>query len=152
MQLDNFDRRILAALQEDGSLTNYALSEMINLPLVDTTERRSKLEHEGVIDKYHAVVNRTASGFDVFAFIAVTLLNHDRRSAERFNEFLRRSPQVLEAHALTEDIDIIVKVAVSNLEELSSLVSDQIEKHDSVRSAKALMSLETIKETLALPL
>lgn len=152
MQLNNFDRRILAALQEDGSLTNYALSEMINLPLVDTTERRSKLENEGVIESYQAIVNRSASGLDVFAFIVVTLLSHDRHSAEKFADFLRKSPQVLEAHALTEDIDIIVKVVVSNLEELSSLVSDQIENHDSVRSAKALMSLETIKETLALPL
>lgn len=152
MQLDNFDRRILAALQENGNLTNFALSDVINLPLVETTERRSKLENSGVIKNYQAVVDRSASGFDVFAFIAVTLLSHDRRSAEKFSEFLRNSPQVLEAHALTEDIDIIVKVAVSSLEELSSLVGDHIEKHDSVRSAKALMSLETIKETLALPL
>lgn len=152
MQLDNFDRRILAALQDDGSLSNYALSEMINLPLVDTTERRSKLENEGVIESYHAVINRAGSGFDVFAFVAITLLNHDRRSAEKFADFLRKSPQVLEAHALTEDIDIIAKVVVSDLEELSSLVGDQIEKHASVKSAKALMSLETIKETLALPL
>lgn len=152
MEFDSDERKILAALQDNGSLTDAALAKIVNLPKADTAEKRKALEKQGVISGYHAFIHREHSGFGVLAFIEIILQNHERGTAEKFAEFVTNSPQILEAHAVTEDMDFILKVVASDLEELSSIVSDQLEPHYSVRNVKTLMSLETIKETAALPL
>lgn len=152
MQFDNFDLKILAALQENGSLQDLALSELINLKTDEVKTRRQRLETEGIVEGYHAFINRTNSGFDIFAFIQITLSDYERAAAEKFGQFLRNSPYVLEAHAMTEDMDFLVKIVVSSLEDLSSIINDQLEAHESVKSARAIISLETIKETTNLPI
>ncbi len=151
-QIDAFDRKILSLLQQDGRLTNSDLSERINLSPSQCSRRRQRLEDQGLIRGYRAVLDRDRLGFPLVNMVTVTLATHNRDNASRFAELLSRLPQVQEAHALTGEMDYILKVVTPDLRSLASFVNDVLLPHESVQHVKTAIVLETLKETGALPL
>jgi DNA-binding Lrp family transcriptional regulator len=151
-QLDALDWKLLAALQDNASLTNAALSEMIGLSASQVSRRRARLEEDGVITGYRALLSPTAIGLGVTVFIHVALDTHSRDNARRFRDLVRLTPSILEAHALTGEADYLLKVAVATLQDLSRLVNDILLPHDSVARVRSEIALETLKEPGALPL
>ncbi|QPC86893.1 winged helix-turn-helix transcriptional regulator [Mesorhizobium sp. NBSH29] len=150
--LDAFDRKILMLLQEDARLTNNDISERVNLSPSQCSRRRQRLEEEGYIKCYRAVLDRDMLGFSLVNVITVTLATHNRDNARRFAELLARLPQVQEAHALTGEMDYILKVVTQDLKSLSEFVNDVLLPHDSVQHVKTAIVLQTLKETGSLPL
>src|SRR5690242_9256406 len=150
--IDAFDRKILALLQADARLTNNDLSERVNLSPSQCSRRRQRLEEEGLIRGYRAVLDRDRLGFPLVNIISVTLATHNRDNARRFAELLARLPEVLEAHALTGEMDYFVKVVTPDLKSLAEFVNDVLLPHESVQHVKTSIVLQTLKETTALPL
>jgi DNA-binding Lrp family transcriptional regulator len=150
--IDAFDRKILALLQADARLTNNDLSERVNLSASQCSRRRQRLEEEGLIRGYRAVLDRDRLGFPLVNIISVTLATHNRDNARRFAELLARLPEVLEAHALTGEMDYFVKVVTPDLKSLAEFVNDVLLPHESVQHVKTSIVLQTLKETTALPL
>ncbi|MGN6768346.1 MAG: Lrp/AsnC family transcriptional regulator [Rhizobiaceae bacterium] len=150
--IDGFDRKILALLQADARLTNNDLSERVNLSASQCSRRRQRLEEEGLIRGYRAVLDRDRLGFPLVNIISVTLATHNRDNARRFAELLARLPEVLEAHALTGEMDYFVKVVTPDLKSLAEFVNDVLLPHESVQHVKTSIVLQTLKETTALPL
>lgn len=151
-RIDGFDRKILALLQEDARLTNNDLSERVNLSPSQCSRRRQRLEDEGLIKGYRAVLDRDRLGFSLVNVISVTLATHNRDNARRFADLLTRLPEVQEAHALTGEMDYILKVVTPDLKSLARFVNDVLLPHDSVQHVKTAIVLETLKETNALPI
>jgi DNA-binding Lrp family transcriptional regulator len=151
-QLDEFDRKILSLLQDDARLTNNDLSERVNLSPSQCSRRRQRLEEEGLIRGYRAVLDRERLGFPLVNIISVTLATHNRDNARRFAELLERLPEVQEAHALTGEMDYILKVVTPDLKSLATFVNDVLLPHDSVQHVKTAIVLQTLKETGALPI
>ena len=151
-QIDQFDRKILALLQEDGRLTNGDLSERVNLSPSQCSRRRQRLEEEGLIRGYRAVLDRERLGFSLTNMVTVTLATHNRDNAQRFAELVRRLPEVQEAHALTGEMDYILKVVTPDLKSLSNFVNQVLLPHESVQHVKTAIVLETLKENASLPL
>lgn len=150
--IDNFDRKLLAALQGDGRLTNAELSELINLSASQCARRRVRLEEAGLIVRYQATLNREKLGFGLVNLISVTLANHNRDSAKQFAELVARLPEVMEAHALTGEMDYMLKVVTKDLKSLSTFVNDYLLPHEAVQNVKTAIVLDTIKEGGGLPL
>jgi DNA-binding Lrp family transcriptional regulator len=150
--IDDFDRKILALLQADARLTNNDLSERVNLSPSQCSRRRQRLEEEGLIRGYRAVLDRDRLGFPLVNIISVTLATHNRDNARRFAELLARLPEVLEAHALTGEMDYFVKVVTPDLKSLAEFVNDVLLPHESVQHVKTSIVLQTLKETTELPL
>ena len=151
-QIDRFDRKILALLQEDGRLTNGDLSERVNLSPSQCSRRRQRLEEEGLIRGYRAVLDRERLGLSLTNMVTVTLATHNRDNAQRFAELVARLPEVQEAHALTGEMDYILKVVTPDLKSLSEFVNDVLLPHESVQHVKTAIVLQTLKETSALPI
>ena len=151
-RLDAFDRKILAHLQEDARLTNSDLSERVNLSPSQCSRRRQRLEEEGLIKGYRAVLDRDRLGFSLVNVISVTLATHNRDNARRFADLLMRLPEVQEAHALTGEMDYILKVVTPDLKSLARFVNDVLLPHESVQHVKTAIVLETLKETASLPI
>jgi DNA-binding Lrp family transcriptional regulator len=128
------------------------LSERVNLSPSQCSRRRQRLEEEGLIRGYRAVLDRDRLGFPLVNIISVTLATHNRDNARRFAELLARLPEVLEAHALTGEMDYFVKVVTPNLKSLADFVNDVLLPHESVQHVKTSIVLQTLKETTALPL
>lgn len=150
--IDQFDRKILSLLQTDGRLTNNELSERVNLSASQCSRRRQRLEEDGFIQGYSARLDRDRLGFPLVNIISVTLATHNRDNAHNFAELLSRLPEVQEAHALTGEMDYILKVVTPNLKSLADFVNDVLLPHESVRQVKTAIVLQTLKETPALPL
>ncbi|NMG40968.1 winged helix-turn-helix transcriptional regulator [Chelativorans sp. ZYF759] len=151
-QIDKFDRKILALLQADARLTNNDLSERVNLSPSQCSRRRQRLEEVGLIMGYRAVLDRERLGFPLVNVISVTLATHNRDNARRFAELLRGLPEVQEAHALTGEMDYVLKVVTRDLKSLSQFVNDVLLPHESVQHVKTAIVLETLKEAGPLPL
>ncbi|MEP0518506.1 MAG: Lrp/AsnC family transcriptional regulator [Hyphomicrobiales bacterium] len=149
---DAFDRKLLAALQYDGRLTNSELSEQINLSASQCARRRIRLEDAGFIAGYHAKLDREKLGFGLVNLISVTLANHNRDSAKQFADLLSRLPEVMEAHALTGEMDYMLKVVTTDLKSLSTFVNDYLLPHEAVQNVKTAIVLDTIKEGGGLPI
>jgi DNA-binding Lrp family transcriptional regulator len=150
--LDALDLRLLAALQEDGAATNATLAEKLGLSTSQMSRRRQRLEEEGVIARYRAVIDPLRVGLGVTAFIHVSLNAHSRDNARRFRDLVRLTPAVLEAHALTGEADYLLKVMLRDLRELSALINEALLPHDSVARVRSEIVLEILKSDAPLPL
>jgi DNA-binding Lrp family transcriptional regulator len=150
-QIDQFDRKILAHLQEDARLTNNDIAERVNLSPSQCSRRRQRLEEDGYIRGYRAVLDRDKLGYSLVNIISVTLATHNRDNARRFAELLSRLPEVQEAHALTGEMDYVLKVVTPDLRSLSEFVNGVLLPHESVQHVKTAIVLETLKEAGGLP-
>ncbi|GAA4131971.1 Lrp/AsnC family transcriptional regulator [Aminobacter aganoensis] len=150
--LDQFDLKILRELQLDGRLTNNELSEKIALSASQCSRRRARLEAEGFIRGYQAMLDRERLGLDLLVVISVTLATHNRDNAQRFARLVNDLPEVLEAYSLTGEMDYHIKVAVRGLSDLSRFVNEVLLPHDSVQHVKTAIVLTTLKQFGPLPI
>lgn len=150
--LDGYDLKILRELQRDGRLTNNELAEKIALSASQCSRRRSRLEAEGFIVGYQANVDPARIGLDLLVVISVTLATHNRDNARRLSQLINDLPEVLEAYALTGEMDYHLKVITRGLADLSRFVNDVLLPHDSVQHVKTSIVLNTLKSNSPLPL
>ncbi len=151
MQIDSFDKRILAALQSNGNATNQELADSVGLSPSQCSRRRTSLEAAGVIQGYAAKLNPEALGLDVTVFISVTLARHSRANSQRFRALMDQLAEVQEAHSMTGDMDYLIKVTVPNLAALSEFINDVLLPHEAVHQVHSTIVLNTIKRNGGLP-
>ena len=150
--LDGFDIRLLAALQDNGRLTNQEAGERIGLSPSQCSRRRTALEAAGFVRGYHAQLSAEALGFRVLVIIQVALNAHNGDNARRFRDLISRLDEVQEAYAVTGENDYQLKAIVPDLKDLSTLVNDVLLPHESVARVHSAIVLERLKETSRLPL
>ena len=152
IEFDRTDRKILAALQLDGRLTNNELAEQVGLSASQCSRRRSRLEESGCIHGYHAQLDREAAGVGLVSIVSITLNSHNADNAKLFAELIAELPSVLEAHSLTGEMDYQLKVIAADLKALSEFINFVLLPHESVANVKTAIVLNTLKETTAIPL
>src|SRR6201991_1932488 len=114
-EVDTFDLKMLSALQDDGRLTNQQLADAVGLSASQCSRRRMRLEEEKVISGYHADLSSEALGFNVIAFIHITLATHSPDNAKRFRTLVNRVDEIQDAYALTGDAHYVLKVLLRAL-------------------------------------
>lgn len=157
VQLDRTDIRILAELQRDGRLTNQELAERVSLSPSPCLRRTRRLEQAGVIRGYVALVEPRAVGLGVVAYVNVKLekrapVRGARIPYDEFRAAVRGWPEVVACHAMTGDVDYLLRVHVGTLEDFSRFVQDRLLRHPGIIDARTGFALDTIKDTTALPL
>jgi Lrp/AsnC family transcriptional regulator, leucine-responsive regulatory protein len=161
IEMDGIDRRILTILQENGRLSNQEIAERVNLSPSPCLRRIRRLEESGVIRGYVALLDSQQLGLDLLAYVNVRLekrggpaLNPrgDATHADLFRAAVQAWPEVVACHAMTGEMDYLLRVQVEDMAHFSRFVQDQLLHHPSVIDVKTSFSLETIKETTALPI
>jgi DNA-binding Lrp family transcriptional regulator len=150
--MDDFDIRLLKALQENGRLTNNELAERIGLSASQCSRRRAALEDSGVIASYHAVLSAEAIGLGVLVFIQVGLATQSPDSGQAFIRLINGIEEVQEAFSLTGDADFLVKMVVPDLKALSHILNNVLLPHRSVAHVHSYVVLDRVKQTTQLPL
>jgi DNA-binding Lrp family transcriptional regulator len=150
--MDDFDLKLLNALQGDGRLTNLELAERIGLSASQCSRRRTALEQSGVIEGYHAALANQAVGLDVLVFIQVGLATQSPDSAQAFAKLIRGLEEVQEAYSLTGEADYLVKLVVPDLKTLSRILNEVFLPHRSVGHVRSSVVLDRVKQTTQLPL
>jgi DNA-binding Lrp family transcriptional regulator len=150
--MDSFDLKMLVALQEDGRLTNQQLADSVGLSASQCSRRRMRLEEEGVISGYHADLASERLGFNVIAFVHITLATHSPDNAQHFRDLVQRVDDVQEAYSLTGDADYLLKIILRDLKSLSDIVNNVLMPHPSVAHVRSSIVLDRLKATAKLPL
>jgi Lrp/AsnC family leucine-responsive transcriptional regulator len=146
------DRKLLEILQRDGNLTNLELAERVSLSPSACLRRVRSLEKAGVIRRYVALVDPRKVGLALMGFVNVKLEKRGRTPTDAFARAVKDWPEVLGCHALTGDMDYLLRVQVEDLEHFSRFVMDSLLKHQGVLDVRSSFVLEEVKETTALPL
>lgn len=146
MNLDSLDLAILGALQKDGSLTNTALAEAVNLSASQCSRRRAALEEAGVIEGYSARLSASRLGFGMRAIIRVNLSSHGQATDDDFARFVASHSQVRSAFSVSGDADYILDVRVRDLESFADFVHRQLLPHPQVSQVRSEIVLKTIKD------
>jgi Lrp/AsnC family transcriptional regulator, leucine-responsive regulatory protein len=152
LPLTRTDRRLLEILQKDARLTNLELAERVSLSPSACLRRVRALERSGVIRRYAALVDARKVGLGLMGFVNVKLEKRGRMPTDAFARAVKEWPEVLACHALTGDMDYLLRVQVADLEHFSRFVMDSLLKHPGLIDVRSSFVLEEVKETTALPL
>ena len=150
--LDKVDKSMLRALQVDGRLSNVELARKISLSPPATHTRLRRLEKDGYIPQYTAVVDREKAGYDLLCFIHISLQMHQVTQVEKFREATRKMPEVLECHHITGEYDYLLKVVLRNRKDLERFVVDKLTPIPGVARIHTSLVFTEVKSTMALPL
>lgn len=156
LTLDAIDLRVLRALQANGRATYDELAGEVSLSPSATLRRVKRLEDAGVISSYVALVRPERVGLTLTAYLNVRLEkhtdSHKRNPMDAFRASIQGWPEVVECHALTGEMDYLLRVVVADMAHYSRFVMDTLLKHPSVQDCKTSFVLDRVKSTTALPL
>lgn len=152
MALDRIDLRMLAILQGEGRLSNAELAERVSLSPSACLRRLQRLEGDGVIAGYAALVEPAAVGLGLQAFVRVQLAKHESAAIEQFVQQVGEWEQVISCYALTGDMDYLLQVYVADLADFSRFLLDHLLNAAGVADVNSSFVLRTVKRSPALPL
>jgi Lrp/AsnC family leucine-responsive transcriptional regulator len=152
---DAIDRRILRALQTDGRMTYDDLAAQVGLSASAVLRRVKRLEDNGVIAAYVALVAPERVGLGLTAYINVRLekhtASHKRSPMDAFTAAVQTWPEVTECAALTGEMDYLLRVLVQDMAHYSRFIMESLLKHPSVQDCKTSFVLQRLKATTAVP-
>ncbi len=152
--LDAIDRRILQVLQTQGRSTYDELAQAVGLSPSAVLRRVRRLEDEGVITGYAALVAADRVGLGLTAYINVRLEKHTdghkRSPMDLFAASVQTWPEVVECSALTGEMDFLLRVVVRDMAHYSRFIMESLLKHPSVQDCKTSFVLQRVKGTTAL--
>ncbi|MFW2587239.1 Lrp/AsnC family transcriptional regulator [Sagittula sp. SSi028] len=151
MKIDATDRKILMELQRDASQSLDEIAKAVGSSKTPVWNRIRKLREAGIIGQQTVLLDAEALGFEACFFVLIRTSEHEADWQAKFLKALRDRPEVQEAHRLAGDIDYILKVRVKNArayDEFYQALISEVKVHN----VTALLSMEEIKTTVALPL
>jgi len=152
MSLDEFDRGIIAALQDDARMPVASIADRVALSATPVSRRIKRLEDDGLIQGYAAVLDARKLGFELNAYVLINLETHSDANIGSFESAIQANPYVIACHAVTGDMDYLVHVIARDVEHLSAITLKMLLRIPGVRDVKSIIVLETVKQSRALPL
>ena len=150
MDLDATDRRILGVLQKDGRITNADLSERVNLSPSACHRRVQRLEEEGFIAGYVALLDARRMGRPTTVFVEITLQGQADDLLDAFEREVARIPDILECHLMAGSADYLLKIVVADTEDFARIHRKFLSRLPGVRHMQSSFALRTVVKTTAL--
>jgi Lrp/AsnC family leucine-responsive transcriptional regulator len=150
--LDPIDCRIVAALQADGRLTNLELAERVGLSPSPCLRRVKRLERDGCIEGYRAMLQRNQLGLGLTVFVGVKIGGHANVEAEAFQESAVAMPEVVACHLVSGEADYLLEVVVPDLEHYQRFLVGKLLALSIVREVRSNIAIQTLKAAAPLPL
>lgn len=152
LQLDRIDTQILGILQADSSRTTKSIAEELGMTTSPVFERIKKLEKEGYIKKYVAVLDNRKIGLKLTVFIGITLQGHTRSYLEKFVKEINNFPEIIECHRVSGNFDYLLKLVVEDIEAYETFIISKLTLLPYLGNVQSLITLSTGKETNELDL
>lgn len=145
--LDQFDRRILEALAEDGRMSITDLAARIGLSKTPCQVRLRRLVEAGYIEGFRAILNPKKLGLDHVAFAEVKLSDTREAALAEFNAAVRRIPEIEECHMIAGRFDYLLKVRSPDIRTYRRILGEKISSLPHVASSSTSVAMEAVKET-----
>ena len=151
MVLDAIDRAILTALQRQGRMSNADLSEKVHLSPSACHRRVQRLEADGYIRDYVALLDPRKLGVPTTVFVEITLQGQADEVLDAFEKSVARIPDVLECHLMAGSADYLLKVVAENTEDFARIHRQYLARLPGVQGMQSSFALRTVCKTTALP-
>ena len=151
MMLDTIDRAILNALQNQGRISNAELAELVNLSPSACHRRVQRLEKDGFIKQYVALLNARKIGLPTTVFVEIRLSAQADEVLDNFEKAVARIPDVLECHLMAGTADYILKIVAENTEDFARIHRQHLTRLPGVAQMQSSFALRTVFKTTALP-
>jgi DNA-binding Lrp family transcriptional regulator len=152
VKLDDIDRRILKALQDDGRITNVKLAAGVGISAPPCLRRVRALETAGYIRGYHADLNAEELGFGVTVFAQVGLDSQAEADLDVFQDRVANWPMVRECNMLAGEADFLLKVVARDWDAYQSFVTQELTAAPNVAHVKSALSIRTSKHMPGVPI
>lgn len=151
-EFDTFDRRIIAELQADARLTNVELAKKIGLSPSPCLRRVKRLEQEGVIEGYRAMLNRDRAGLGMTVFVSLKIEGHASEGADDFVAAVRAMPEVIALHLVSGETDYFLEVVVADLAHYQQFLLERLLSMPIIREVKSNIVIQAHKAGAPMPL
>lgn len=145
-ELDRFDRAILAVLAQDGRISITDLAGRIGLSKSPTQTRLRRLEADGVIRGYRALLDPIRLGLDHVAFVEVKLTQTREAALEAFNAAVAQVPEIEQAHLIAGSFDYLLKVRTGSMRAYRAVLADRISTLPHVAATSTYVAMQAVKE------
>jgi Lrp/AsnC family leucine-responsive transcriptional regulator len=152
MELDKIDRAILIAIQADGRATNASLAETVGLSETPCARRFKRLEAEGYIEGYRAILSKSALDLGLVAFALLRFGVHDRQLADRFEREIQAIPRIISCHNISGSADYLLEIVARDLDDYGTFLRDVLRALPGVTSVESTLSLREVKRNAGLPM
>lgn len=150
--LDRTDRRILECLQADGRISNVQLAGKVNLTPTPCIERVKRLERQGFIKGYTAILDPDLVDLSLMVFVEIDLSHKSPESFRKFREEAKLLPEIMDCHLVSGNFDYLIKARVKDMKAYRALLGKKLLALPGVSDSRSYVVMEEVKETMNLPL
>ena len=147
VELDDFDRKIIAILGRDGRITYTDLAQQVGLSKTPCQQRVRRLVESGLITGFRAIVDPAKVGLDHVAFTEVKLSDTREEALRQFSQAVRQIPEVEECHMIASSFDYLLKVRTPDIRRYRIVLGEKISSLPHVASTSTFVAMETILES-----
>lgn len=148
--LDETDRRILRVLQKDGRITNADLSERVGLSPSACHRRVQRLDEDGFIAAFVALLDARKLGRPTTVYVEITLTSQAEDVLDAFERAVARVPDLLECHLMAGSADYLLKIMVEDTDDFARIHRQYLSRLPGVRQMQSSFALRTVVKTTAL--
>ena len=152
MALDRYDRRILDALQRDGSISNVQLASLVNLSESACLRRVRALEDSGIIERYAALVSQPRLGLAGNVFVHIALHREEQSELAAFEDAVKSIPEIMECYLMTGEFDYLLRVVVADMADFERLHNELLTRLPGVARVNSSVAIRTVQKRTELPL
>jgi Lrp/AsnC family transcriptional regulator, leucine-responsive regulatory protein len=149
---DETDLKILRLLQQNNQQTIKEIAETISLSITPVHDRIKKLEREGIIEKYVAILNRKKLGQGLTVYCNVTLDKQRHENFEDFNQAIDLMPEVTECCVVSGTFDYLLKIVAADVESYHKFYQERLATLRSISHISSLFVMSEVKNTTAIPI
>jgi DNA-binding Lrp family transcriptional regulator len=152
MQVDRIDLKILKILQMDSKVSNAELAKRINLSPSPCLARVKRLEQQGLIKQYVALLDPKKAGLELNVFVFITLKTQSRVLLKDFEERISAHAAVMECYLMTGAEDYMIRVVMPNVASLERFIVDDLSPMPEIEHIRSSIALKQVRYKTALPL
>jgi DNA-binding Lrp family transcriptional regulator len=151
VQFDDIDRRILALVQRDATLSNASLAEQVGASAASCWRRMRAMEDAGLLKDTVRLVDPEKLGLGVTVLCQVRLKSHNQEQGKKFEAFVVNQGEILECHSISGEWDYQLRIAVANVADYEIFLMHTLLRHPVVAATSSHFALRQVKYTTALP-
>jgi Lrp/AsnC family leucine-responsive transcriptional regulator len=151
-ELDTIDRKIIGTLQEDGRRTNVEVADAVGLSPSPCLRRTKRLESEGVIRGYRAILDRKTVGLGLTVFAEIRAEKHSKECAQMYQDALAAMPEVVSCHMVSGQADFLAEIVVPDLQTYERFLTEKLLVLPRVADVRSNFAMREIKSAAPLPL
>ncbi|WP_027858653.1 Lrp/AsnC family transcriptional regulator [Marinobacterium jannaschii] len=152
MELDKIDRKILALIQQDASMSASEIAEQVNLSQPPCWRRIKRLEEAGFIQKRAGILNREQLGLNMVIYTEVKLSANGRQAVNEFQQHIQSFPEVTECYLMMGRIDFLLRIVTKDVASYERFYRDHLSLIPDIQEMNSTVAMSEVKYTTELPL